>query len=79
MARKLNFQFKDDDEQDLKEILRRPYFYDKLDWQDVEMRLDLMHPENMYIIYHSQNHLKLRDEDPQLFLKEKWYDREFTI
>ena len=55
-ARKMNFI---KEEEDIKEINRKAFLYDKLDKEDILNRLELMEPNNMYVIHHSLAHKKL--------------------
>jgi hypothetical protein len=75
-ARKMNF-IKDED--DIKEINRKAFLYDKLDKDDIMNRLELMEPNNMYVIHHSLAHKKLKETSPELFKTEKWYNKEFGV
>jgi len=66
-------------EQDIAEIHRKPFIYEKLDEADILQRLDQMVPENMYVIYHSLKHKQEKEENPDAFKTEKWYSKEFTV
>ena len=58
-ARKMNFI---KEEGDIEEINRKPYLYLNLDKADITNRLNLMNPENMYVIHHSLAHKMLKDD-----------------
>ena len=38
-----------------------------------------MVPDNMYVIHHSLEHTLKREEDPNLFHNEKWYNKDFYV
>jgi len=75
-ARKMNFI---KEEEDIKEINRKAFLYEKLDKDDIMNRLELMEPNNMYVIHHSLAHKKLKETNPEVFKTEKWYNKEFGV
>jgi len=67
------------DEADIAEINRKQFVFEHLDKADIEDRLAMMHPDNMYVIYHSLEHSKLKATEPEVFIKESWFNKEFTV
>ena len=47
--------------------------YETLDKQDIEARLSMMVPSNMYVIWHSLSHKEAATQ------QEKWYSKEFSV
>lgn len=60
-------------EEDILEIHRKPFVYERLDKDDITQRLDCMIPSNMYVIWHSLAHKEVADQH------EKWYSRDFSV
>ena len=76
LARKLKYM---DDESEVSEIIRAPFVYENLDRMDIMKRLQCLNPENMYVIHHSMSHKDLKEQIPDKFQKEKWFQRDFTV
>lgn len=76
LARKMHFM---KDEGDIRDILKRAYIYEGMDKEDINRRLELMTPDNMYVIHHSPSHKIEKEEHPQRFQVEKWFQREFAV
>lgn len=65
------------EEDDIIEINRKPFIFENMDAEDIMARLELMVPDNMYVIHHSLRHKELKEKEA--FVTEKWYSKEFTI
>ena len=72
----MNFMRNDED---IDHILQIPYIYEKFDKADVEYRLSLLVPENMYVTMQSKIFEKERAANPEAFKKERWYSKHFAI
>lgn len=43
------------------EINRKPFLFETINKDDILNRLNLMKADNMYAIFHSKNHKKIKD------------------
>lgn len=76
LSRKMNFNH---NETDIMEINRKPFLFETINKDDILNRLNLMKADNMYAIFHSKNHKKIKDLKPSLFQTEKWYTKSFMV
>jgi len=76
IGRRMNFIKTDEDIQD---ILWLPYAYEKFNPEDIQQRMNLLVPENMYAIFHSQLVQKEMDSNPEKFTTERFYTKNFTM
>lgn len=60
-------------DEDMPLIHKKPFIYETLDKSDIEARLFLMVPSNMYVIWHSLSHKEVATQ------QEKWYSKEFSV
>ena len=67
------------EDSELENILSNPYAYENFDIDDINLRLSKLVPGNMYAVYQSQLVNDQKQNDPQKFIKEKWYSKFFTI
>lgn len=61
------------------EINRKHYRYDSINKEDIINRLNLLTADNMFAIFHSKNHKKLRDKDPKAWKTDHYYSKSFSI
>lgn len=76
LSRKMNFNH---NQTDIMEINRKPFLFETINKDDILNRLNLMKADNMYAIFHSKNHKKIKDQKPSLFQTEKWYTKSFMV
>jgi len=54
-------------EDDIRHILQKPFIFEALDQDDIMARLNLMVPQNMYVISHSPAHKMEKEDQPEKF------------
>jgi secreted Zn-dependent insulinase-like peptidase len=67
MADRLRYIYK---EEDIDDILFYPYDYQEMDSEDIKMRLEMLTPDNMIAIYHSQLLKSEKESSPEMFKTE---------
>lgn len=68
-----------DELDNIEEILKVPYIFEKLDEEEVNYLFDQFVPEKMYVIYHSQLVKEEQAANPESFTMERFYSKYFTI
>lgn len=64
LSRKMNANL---NQSDIPEILRKPFLFEHINKPDIMKRLELMKADNMFVIFHSKNHKKEKEQKPSLF------------
>jgi len=62
---------------DIPELNRSPFLWDKIDKEDIQSRINMIRPDNMFVIFSSKLNKKLKDVDPKKLETEKWYNTQF--
>jgi hypothetical protein len=61
------------------QINRRHYRYDTINKEDIMNRLNFLTADNMYAIFHSKNHKKLKDQNPKEWRTDHFYSKSFAV
>ena len=83
LGRRLNFMpYETTDEANMAhvdDILYAPYAYLQFSPDDIQDRLSLLTPTNMYVVFTSRTVEKEKEGDAEKFRKEYYYSTEFTV
>jgi len=60
-------------QRELIEINRSPFLFGEINKSDIMDRLNLMTPDNGYVVFHSKNNKDEMTKNPKLFQTEKYY------
>ena len=68
-----------DDDNDIDDVLWNPYEYKEMDRDDLQKRMDLLVPSNMWVVFQSLTNKEKKEKNPEKFQTEKWYSKDFCI
>ena len=76
LGRRMNYL---SDEKDIDNILWGPYAFENYNQSDIEARMAKLVPENMLAIFQSLTVKKDKEQSPEKFTTERWYQKDFMI
>ena len=79
LARRLNFMPHSEDSELVGSILQAPYSFKDFDKEDIQNRMNLLVPDNMFVILNAQALSKEKAAKPDKFQQEYYYSSDFAV